>query len=216
MNAGTYGTCMRWMPPLVVSERRDRRGRAGVRVGAQGHRLSDAAPRLPTRVSALARTAIGGRRADAPHRRRPDATNGTSRSAGSTCSPRCSVSAGGRVRSTSPPRCGCRRRACSRRLDRLEEEGWVKRHRGVDPDRPAGRRGRADPPRSQPVAGDERHLPPRGAAALRDRHGRRRHRGRAPRGRSLTEPTTSSTRRSAQPLSRDRRTSPRSRPRSGR
>ena len=55
---------------------------------------------------------------------RRSGTTGTSPSAGSTCSPRCSGSAVGPARRTWQP-------------DRLEEEGWVARHRHVDTDRRA-------------------------------------------------------------------------------
>ena len=54
------------------------------------------------------------------------------------------------------------RSSLSRRLDRLEEEGWVARRRPRRR-RPPGRRRRADPPWPGAVAGDERHLPPRRA-----------------------------------------------------
>ena len=41
---------------------------------------------------------------------------------------------GARPARTSPPRCAIPSSSLSRRLDRLEEEGWVRRHRDVDPD----------------------------------------------------------------------------------
>ena len=58
------------------------------------------------------------------------------------------------------------RSSLSRRLDGLAEEGWVVRREGRRR-RPACRRRRADPARSSAVEGDERHLPPGRAAALR-------------------------------------------------
>jgi DNA-binding MarR family transcriptional regulator len=46
----------------------------------------------------------------------------------------CASSTGGRARKTSPSVLRMPPSSLSRRLDRLEEEGWVRRHREVDPE----------------------------------------------------------------------------------
>ena len=61
-------------------------------------------------------------------------SNGRCRWDGSTCWPRCVGWTVWRARRTSPAAMRIPPSSLSRRLDRLEEEGWIARHRHVDPD----------------------------------------------------------------------------------
>ena len=168
MNAGTYGNVIRWMPPLVVSADEIDEGVQAFSIGPQGHRLSDAAvPRLDA-ASARWRglqsivPPRSTRRIDVDLMAEWDIPLGwfdvlaALQRLGGRARP-LDVAAEMRL----PPS------SLSRRLDRLEEEGWVRAPPRRRSRRPSCRRGRADPPRAQPVAGDERHLPAVAAAPFR-------------------------------------------------
>ncbi len=89
---------------------------------------------------------------------------------------RCSVSAASaRPLDIAASICGCRRRASARRLDRLEEEGWIARHR-QHRRRQARRRRRTHQVGSSTVARDERQLSPGVQTHFAEPPRRRRHR----------------------------------------
>ena len=178
MNAGTDGTVLRWMPPLVVVGGGDRRGARRVRRRPQGDGLTvDGPARRDARVAAWRELQSVTAELERTHRRGADRRVGRparlvrrARRAAAARRPARPSELAAELRLV--------RSSLSRRLDRLEEEGWVARRAAGGRRRPPGRRRRADPAGPGAVAGDERDVPP-GRAGPRGLGARRRRRRRA-------------------------------------
>ena len=136
MSAGTDGTALRWMPPLVVTAAEI--DEALPRSPPPSRRRPDRPPTpASTRRDGMAGPAVDRRRARADHRRGRDGGMGCAARLVRRAR-RLSASAGRPGRVTSRRSCASSGPASSRRLDRLEEEGWgpgsaevTDDHRGV-------------------------------------------------------------------------------------
>ena len=162
MTAGTDGTVLRWMPPLVVDGRRDRRGAAGLRRRRQSHGLISTIRACPGSTPPACRAWRDLQSVAAELERVIDdeLTAEWDVPLGWFDVLAALQRLGGSARpSDLAVELRLVRSSLSRRLDRLEEEGWVASAAARQPRRPSGGRRPADPPRPRAVARDERDLP---------------------------------------------------------